>query len=272
MQSVPAEGMLAHEGLVLCAACVARARDLAAKGPPARRESTPATPQSIGASAEAPPSTGGRKPSKWAAEGGFWTEFLTDARHWCRGRSWWIRTPLILYFAYAAMRYLIQPLHPAPHDSYMCWFDAINLGFHELGHYVFRPFGRFMTIFGGTLLQCLIPVIAGIMLWRKQRDYFGVAFSLAWLSTNFFNVGIYVADARTRQLPLVAPGVGFTVDKDMHDWYNLLTMTGLLKQDENIAVLLKIVGAATMATACWFGIWLCWQMWKMRDATPYAQH
>ena len=32
----------------------------------------------------------------------------------------------------------------------------VNLPFHEFGHVVFRPFGRFMTILGGSLFQCII--------------------------------------------------------------------------------------------------------------------
>lgn len=34
-----------------------------------------------------------------------------------------------------------------------------NLAFHEAGHILFIPLGEFMTILGGSLMQCLVPFI-----------------------------------------------------------------------------------------------------------------
>ena len=142
-------------------------------------------------------------------------------------------------------------------------YTRIRGALHNLGHEIGR----------NTIKRILLENGLEPAPLRKKGMSWETSLKAHWdaiAATNFFNVGIYVADARTRQLPLVAPGVGFAVDTDMHDWYNLLTMTGLLKQDENNAVVLKIVGAGTMVVACWFGIWLCWQMFKTRDETPYA--
>jgi hypothetical protein len=183
---------------------------------------------------------------------------VADMRHWCRGRSAWIRVPVLIYLAYVGWRYAIQPLHPDPAAAYVSWFDGINLGFHELGHVVFRAFGRFLHILGGTLLQCLMPVAAGFFLLR-QRDYFGVAFCLGWLSTNLSGVAVYMADANTRTLPLVAPGVG-RVDASYHDWFNLLGDLGWLDHAERLAVLLKVVAATTMLATLALGGWLCLTM------------
>ena len=37
----------------------------------------------------------------------------------------------------------------------------INLPFHEFGHVLFAPFGRFMQILGGSLFQILMPLGIG---------------------------------------------------------------------------------------------------------------
>ena len=46
--------------------------------------------------------------------------------------------------------------------------------FHEAGHILFSPFGRFMTVLGGSLTQVLVPLLcAGAFLWQT-RDPFAV--------------------------------------------------------------------------------------------------
>ena len=37
-----------------------------------------------------------------------------------------------------------------------------NLIFHEAGHILFSPFGRFMTVLGGSLFQVLVPVTCAL--------------------------------------------------------------------------------------------------------------
>ncbi|MEQ1626984.1 MAG: zinc ribbon domain-containing protein, partial [Nitrospira sp.] len=39
------------------------------------------------------------------------------------------------------------------------FLHLINLPFHEAGHLIFSPFGRFMMILGGSLGQVLMPLI-----------------------------------------------------------------------------------------------------------------
>jgi len=38
----------------------------------------------------------------------------------------------------------------------------VNLVFHEAGHVIFIPLGRFMTILGGSLLQVLVPLLCTV--------------------------------------------------------------------------------------------------------------
>lgn len=41
------------------------------------------------------------------------------------------------------------------------FLDRVDLVFHEAGHVIFGPFGEFIGILGGSLMQVLIP--AGIV-------------------------------------------------------------------------------------------------------------
>ena len=59
----------------------------------------------------------------------------------------------------------------------------INLPFHEAGHLLFMPFGRFMTILGGSLGQILMPLICLGTFVLKTRDSFGGSVALWWIKT-----------------------------------------------------------------------------------------
>ncbi|QXD14591.1 hypothetical protein GQ464_014305 [Rhodocaloribacter litoris] len=101
------------------------------------------------------------------------------------------------------------------------FMDTVALIFHEAGHVFFAPFGPFLRIAGGTLMQVLLPLF---LVWnfRRQAYRFGVQAMLVWLGHNLLNVSVYAADAQVRQLPLLGG------DRAVHDWAYLLGELGLL--------------------------------------------
>lgn len=130
-------------------------------------------------------------------------------------------------------------------------FSAVDLGIHEIGHFVFMPLGEFMHILGGSLFQCLVPLIA-MAGFLQIRMYFAAAMTWCWLGLNFFDVATYIADAEMRILPLVGPGsLGVGEDTNAaldqgHDWYQILSRIGHLNDDLVIAASLR--DAATVVT------------------------
>ena len=125
----------------------------------------------------------------------------------------------------------------------------INLPFHEFGHIFFRPFGRFMTILGGSLFQVLMPLgLMGVFLWQK-RDNFAGSIMLWWCGQNFIDVAPYIDDAEYRDLPLVGGG-----GEESHDWGNLLTMMNALQHTHTIARTSFLIGAALIIVALIWGV------------------
>ncbi len=179
-----------------------------------------------------------------------------DMRAWCAEASWLPRVPLLGLMAYWTVRHLGDA-------EYSSVIGALNFGVHELGHVVFGVLGKFLGIAGGTLLQCMAPVV-GAAMFLRQRDYFAVAFALAWFATNLYNVAVYVADARSQSLPLVGLGAG----EPIHDWGYLLSELGLLSSDQTLAVILRGCGALFFVAALGLGGWLLWGMWSRRRVTP----
>lgn len=146
-------------------------------------------------------------------------------------------------------------------------FSALDFGMHELGHQIFSVFGEFMRIAGGSIFQCLFPLLWMIGFLQK-RWYFAAAMCWCWLGLNLFDVATYAADARARLLPL-SMGLGiFGIDlTDMdavydkgHDWYQLLLRTGHLEKDLLIAKGLRIAAVAMFVTGFILGGILLTQM------------
>jgi len=169
---------------------------------------------------------------------------------WARGKRFWAWRILVLAWFSTLLIQNIQ------NDSYAMSRSSnplsfLDFGIHELGHVLFSPFGEFMHIAGGSLFQCLFPLLwlAGFM---QKKWYFAASSCLCWLAINMFDVATYVADARARLLPL-SIGVGVlgvdptnsdaTYDQ-AHDWYQLLSRTNHLNSDLAIAQGLRI--AATL--------------------------
>ena len=175
--------------------------------------------------------------------------FHQEVLQWAQEKRWWgWRLPFLLFFAYILVRHLASP-------DYQSIFKGLNLGIHELGHFVFALMGEFIGTLGGTLLQCLVPV-GSMAMFLRQRDFFAIAVCFGWLSTNLFDVATYAGDARAMELPLVSPGVGDVI----HDWNYLLGRMGLLQADQTIAFLFRAGGVLTMLVCLAAGGWLLWKM------------
>ncbi len=161
------------------------------------------------------------------------------------GKIWWYRIPLLLPFTWIFYRHLAD-------SEYTSVFAGINLAIHEGGHLFLMWFGNdFLMVAGGTLLQCLCPIVTGIMFYR-QRDFFAIGVAGFWLGTNFAHIAPYAADARAQLLPLVSPFPG----APGHDWNYLLGTLGLLGQDRIIGDAFQVAGILTMGAGLFGAVWV----------------
>lgn len=135
------------------------------------------------------------------------------------------------------------------------FLHLINLPFHEAGHVLFSPFGRFMMILGGSLGQILMPAICLGTFLVKTRDPFGASVALWWIGESLMDLAPYINDARAQDLMLLGGVTG--KETDGHDWNNLLTMLGWLEYDHRLAYLAYNFGTLLMlASFAWGGVLL----------------
>jgi len=164
------------------------------------------------------------------------------------------RIALLLLLTYWTWRLLANPFHQDVVGG--SFLHVVDLMFHEAGHVIFSPFGVFMTTLGGSLMQCLVPVICAIAFFRTSRDIFAVAVMGWWLGENLQDVAMYINDARDLQLQLLGGGTGAEVEG--HDWERLLTMMNALHLDHRIGHIVQAVGALLMVVSLLCLAYLLW--------------
>src|SRR6185312_9611267 len=123
------------------------------------------------------------------------------------------------------------------HGAFL-FIDLANLVVHEGGHMLFGWFGPTLGIWGGTLLQWLVPfLLAGYFFFQRQVSAF--VFCTFFFFENWLYTATYMADARAMALPLVTAGDSDYVE---HDWNTIFSNLGVLAYDTKIAVVIRLVG------------------------------
>ena len=152
-----------------------------------------------------------------------------------------LRWPLVALLAWWTIQFASHPL-----DSQRVmgsFLHLINLPFHEAGHVLFSPFGRFITALGGSLLQLLVPVACAISFLRRE-DGFAVCVCAWWAGQNLVDLAPYIADARRLQMVLLGGRTGAEVEG--HDWEYLLTQLGMLHFDGRLGMTAYVLGMIVM--------------------------
>jgi hypothetical protein len=130
--------------------------------------------------------------------------------------------------------------------------DLANLVVHEGGHMLFGWFGPTLGLWGGTLLQWLVPFLLAAYFFT-QRQTAAFAFSAFFFFENWLYTSTYMADARAMALPLVTTG---DPDYAEHDWHTIFSSLGVLQYDTTIAVVVRFLGWCGMTGVV---AWLIWR-------------
>ena len=118
------------------------------------------------------------------------------------------------------------------------FIDSANLVVHEGGHLLFGWFGPGIGLWGGTLLQWLVPLLlAAYFFFQRQSAAF--AFCLFFFFENWLYTATYMADARAMALPLVTTGDPDFVE---HDWHAIFSSLDVLQYDTTIASVVQLLG------------------------------
>lgn len=137
-----------------------------------------------------------------------------------------------------------------------------NLVFHEAGHILFIPFGRFMTILGGSLFQLMVPAAVAFEFY-KRGDYFGSSLGLWWLGQSFIDLTPYIGDAKEQKLILLGGHTGKELPGS-HDWNNILGDLNLIDQCGFVAGLSFTIGSLIMIYSFYLSGQILLPYWKAK--------
>lgn len=151
-----------------------------------------------------------------------------------------------------------DPMRPnAPMPFLLAAISWVDLFIHEAGHFVFGFFGRFVNILGGTIMQLVLPLVSGVVLFR--RSILVAPFALFWLGENFVNVSIYARDATRMKLRLISPSA-------THDWNYLLGQLNVLDSTDSIANGLFYTGLFLCSAAIAYGTIQSFQLYRAKPS------
>ena len=155
---------------------------------------------------------------------------------------------VIFYVAFLAYAF-------SAHGEFL-FIDTANLIVHEGGHNLFGWFGSTLGLWGGTLLQWLVPFLLAAYFFT-ERQTTGFVFCMFFFFENWLYTATYMADARTQVLPLVTTGDPDFVE---HDFYAIFSNLGVLNCDTKIAAVVRCLG--------WMGMLSCvaWLALRSRES------
>jgi hypothetical protein len=151
--------------------------------------------------------------------------------------------------AIGAAFYLLFLYQAARGSGPLLMIDLVFVPIHEGGHLLFRFFGEFLAVAGGTILQLVVPLmLAAFFIFHRQIP--GTAFCMFFFFEQFLPIATYMADARAQELPLLTVGDS---DNVIHDWAYLFGKLGVLDRDTQIAHTVRVIGwLGMMGTLAWF--------------------
>src|SRR5579871_6791788 len=150
---------------------------------------------------------------------------------------------LVFYIGFLAYAF-------SAHGGFL-FIDSANLVVHEGGHNLFGWFGPTLCLWGGTLLQWLVPFLLAAYFF-SQRQVAGYVFCLFFFFENWLYTATYMADARAQVLPLVTTGDPDFVE---HDFHAIFTQLGVLNYDTTIAAVVRTLGwCGMLACVAWLAL------------------
>ncbi len=172
----------------------------------------------------------------------------------------WQPVPLAVVILAGAF-YALFLLEAARGDGPLLMMDLVFIPIHEGGHLLFRFFGEFLMVAGGTLMQLGVPLmLASWFIFHRQVP--GTTFCMFFFFEQLLPVSTYMADARAQELQLLTVG---DADFVIHDWNYLFGRLGVLDHDVQIAHAVRLIGWIGMMAA------VAWMLWRsLRARGPHA--
>lgn len=124
--------------------------------------------------------------------------------------------------------------------------DTFTLMLHEAGHPILGIVSDRAMVYGGTVFQLLFPWLT-LRHFSKLQQTDGIAVAWYWIAASLHNVGIYMADARAKELPLL----GGLDPEYSHDWSEIFGRWHLTRFDTFIGNTVMLIAWLILIRTIW---------------------
>jgi hypothetical protein len=193
-------------------------------------------------------------------------EYLDSFLKWSGAREDWRPISRWAVLAWLVFYVLFLVYAFSMHGGFL-FIDSANLVVHEGGHMLFGWFGSTLGLWGGSILQWLVPLLLAAYFFRERQPA-AFVFCMFFFFENWLYTATYIADARALALPLVTTGDSDYIE---HDWNTIFPSLGLLAYDTRIAAIVRLIGWCGMLTCvAWLGARL--RPVERRASSPVRYH
>jgi hypothetical protein len=195
-------------------------------------------------------------------------EYFDSLAEWSVAREDWRPVSRRAVWAWLAVYVLFLLYALSMHGAFL-FIDSANLVVHEGGHMLFGWFGPVLGLWGGTILQWLVPLLLASYFFR-ERQTAAFAFCMFFFFENWLYTATYMGDARAMALPLVTAGDSDYVE---HDWHTIFSSLGVLQYDTAIAAAIRALGWCGMvACVAWLASRIKTSGWWTESKHSSAGH
>lgn len=177
----------------------------------------------------------------------FISESVDAIMDWTGAREPWKPVSRPATIAWLAFYLAFMAYAFSKHGDFL-FIDTANMVVHEGGHALFGWFGPTIGLWGGTILQWLVPVLLAAYFFRERQPA-AFVFCLFFFFENWIYTATYMADARAMELQLVTLG---DPEFARHDWNAIFGSLGVLDWDTRIAGVVRLLGwTGMLASVAW---------------------
>ncbi len=173
------------------------------------------------------------------------------------------RVIAFVFMLYLGWSFITLDFHANPYPLADTFLHNIHLIFHEAGHVIFMPFGRFIAILGGTLGQLIMPTVVMVTFLYKKNT-FAATVGLWWLAHSFMDIAPYIDDAIVQKLVLLGGHTGADAPGN-HDWGNILIEINRIEKCYDYANNAYNIGTFLMFVAFAWGAYILFYQYKNID-------
>jgi hypothetical protein len=138
-------------------------------------------------------------------------EYLRESSE---GKKFWGRS-FILIWSFIVLKYISQNQEVPPFYNPL-W--VVSHGIHEIGHWVTKPFGMWVSVASGSIFQFFFPFVFFVAMLRS-RDMHGAFVLLTWQAASLIHMAHYAGSAEYSDLIMDTPHFVTMY----HDWVWMLS-------------------------------------------------